>query len=102
MTQPYGTHRSALEVTLLADASLSDPVHSALVALARSLADELDAQGETPQTRTQATYAGQLGAIRRVVSDARSLRRKESRAEGKPASRLELIKRQAERARGAE
>lgn len=98
----YGTHRTALELALAADPALTDPVHSALVALTRSLADELDAQADKPQTRTQATYAGQLGAMRRVVADARELRRRESRAESRPASRLSLIKDQATKARGAE
>ena len=89
-----GTQRSALEITLAADSALADPVHAGLLALARSLADELDAQGDDPQTRTQATYAGQLGAIRRVVKDDRELRRRSASAD-KPAGRLALIKQSA-------
>lgn len=100
MTKPHGAHRAALEVTLSADDSLIDPVYSALVTLTRSLADELDAQGDQPQTRTQATYAGQLGAIRRVVSDARDRRRRDNRAD-RPASRLEAIKQQARKTTSA-
>lgn len=94
-------HRRALDIALAADDSLTDPVHAALVTLARSLADELDAQGDHPQTRTQATYAGQLGALRRIVADARDLRRRESSTTLRPASRLAAIKHQAGKGTGS-
>jgi hypothetical protein len=98
MTKPnHGPQRLALEVTLAGDAVFSDPVHAGTIALARSLADELDAQtaAGAPQTRTQATYAGQLNALGRIVRDARDLRRREESPASKSASRLTLIKAQA-------
>jgi len=96
--QKPGPHRRALEVTLTADPELTDPIYSGVIALARSLADELDSQGDKPQTRTQATYAGLLGALGRIVRDAREIRRKERVAPELKASRLALIKTQSQTA----
>ncbi|WAA67789.1 hypothetical protein [Microbacterium oxydans] len=93
------THTDELERTLASDPVLSDEQHAAEVYLARTLAAELDAQatrGEL-QTRTVASYAGVLGALRRVVRDERERRR---RATAKPegaASRLALMRREASR-----
>lgn len=96
----HGPQRSALEVALAADPALADPVHAGTIALARALADELDTQtaAGAPQTRTQATYAGQLNALGRIVRDARDLRRRDERPADKPASRLSLIKSQVKEA----
>lgn len=94
------SHTDELERTLASDAILSDEAHAAEVYLARTLAGELDAQtlrGEL-QTRTIATYAGTLGALRRVVRDERERRRRESARETRPASRLAMIQQQAARA----
>lgn len=90
-----GTHRSALERTIASDNVLADPVHAGLLALARALADQLDAQGGKPESRTVATYSGQLHGIGRVVRDARVARVKAATSPAKGASRLALIKDQA-------
>lgn len=98
------THTDELERTLASDPVLSDEQHAAEVYLARTLAAELDAQasrGEL-QTRTVASYAGVLGALRRVVRDERERRRRESRKEVGGASRLSQIKRDAGRITGGD
>lgn len=98
------THADELERTIASDAVLSDEQHAAEVYLARTLAAELDRQAAAGdvQTRTVASYAGVLGALRRVVRDERERRRKESVKQSGSASRLSLIKRQAAEAAGAD
>jgi hypothetical protein len=96
------TQRAALELTIASDPALSEPVHAATINLARSLADEIDDQIKatgTAQTRTTATYSGQLAAIRRIVRDARADRTR-TNTPVKTASRLALIKAQAQAATG--
>lgn len=93
------THSDALEVTIASDPVLSLPQHTAEVELARALAKQLDAQAE-PQTRTVASYAGVLGALRRIIKQAEAARAKEAGTAPKTASRLSLIKDQAKRAAG--
>lgn len=91
------THTDELERTIASDPVLSEEQHSAEVYLARTLAAELDRQaanGET-QTRTIASYAGVLGALRRVIRDERERRRKSGAETARTASRLGLIKAQA-------
>jgi hypothetical protein len=93
------THIEELERTLASDPSLAGPEHAATIKLARDLATELDSQianDGTGQTRTIATYAGLLGNLRRIIRDERELRRRGTHAD-KPASRLALIKEQAQK-----
>lgn len=94
------THTDELERTIASDPVLADEAHAAEVYLARTLAAELDKQSKAGelQTRTIATYAGTLGALRRVVRDERARRLRESARETRPASRLSLIKDQAAKA----
>lgn len=88
------TNRDALEATIASDPELADPAYSATLQLARDLADELDAQlreTKTAHSRLQATYAGQLAAIRRIIRDARDRRRREQGRTPKEAGRLAHI-----------
>jgi hypothetical protein len=93
-----GVHRRALEVTIKSDACLADPAHAGLLALARSLADTLDSQGDNPESRVTATYSGQLHSIWRVIREARIERQKSAIRISGPASRLGLIQAQAAQA----
>lgn len=97
------THSDELELTLSSDPVLAEPEHAAEVYLARTLAAELDRQAAAGdlQTRTVASYAGVLGAIRRVIRDERERRRKESVKDFGSASRLALIKAQAAKSQEA-
>lgn len=90
------TNAAELERTVASDPVLSDPLHAATVKLARDLAAELDRQiaGPGAQTRTQATYSGQLAALRRIVRDERERRRRENQ-KPKEAGRLAFIQGQA-------
>lgn len=93
------TNLEALEVTIASDDVLADPQYTATLKLARDLASELDAQIAATgagQTRTSATYSGQLAVLRRVIRDARATRDKNGTAT-RTASRLALIKDQANR-----
>jgi len=93
------THTDELKRTLASDPVLTESEHAAEVYLATVLAAELDRQaaaGEI-QTRTIASYAGVLGALRRVIRDERERRRKSSAASASTASRLSLIRAQAKR-----
>jgi hypothetical protein len=98
-SKKHGTHRSALERTIDSDPVFADEVHSGLLALARALADQLDGQGDKPESRVIATYSGQLHSLGRVARDARVERQKAATAPARSASRLALIKSQAESAR---
>ena len=97
------THIDELERTIASDPVLSDEAHAAEVYLARTLAAELDKQAKAGelQTRTIATYAGTLGALRRVVRDERARRLRESAKETRPASRLAHIQEQARQSQGS-
>lgn len=98
MTKLTTTHTAELERTIASDPVLSEEQHSAEVYLARTLATELDRQAaakEPLQTRTIASYAGVLGALRRVVRDEKERRRRDSVKQFGSASRLALIKKQA-------
>lgn len=94
------THSDELARTIASDPILSTEEHAAEVYLATVLAAELDAQtarGDL-QTRTVASYAGVLGALRRVVRDERDRQRRAQTRPDRPASRLSLIKAQAQAA----
>jgi hypothetical protein len=93
------TNADELERTIASDPVLAEPLHAATLKLARDLAAELDAQLATgsAQTRTQATYSGQLAAIRRIVRDDRERRRKERGRPPAEGSRLAHIQRDAAR-----
>ncbi|WP_169077554.1 hypothetical protein [Microcella alkalica] len=93
------TMAEALEVTLAADPIYSLPEQAAAVALARELARELDDQIATTgaaQTRTLATFAGSVNSLRRVLRDERDQARKTAQAPKGTATRLALIKQQAQ------
>lgn len=92
-TAPTTNHTAELEKTIASDPVLSLDEHAGEVYLARTLAAELDRQtaANDIQTRTIATYAGVLGALRRVIRDEQERRRKDSAATAKPAGRLALI-----------
>lgn len=97
------TNLEALEVTIASDPVLADPQFSATLKLARDLASELDSQIASTgagQSKTIATYAGLLGSLRRIIRDDRAARAK-SGTTAKQASRLSLIKQQAQTGKAA-
>lgn len=69
---PDDTCRSALEATIAAAPVLSEPRHAAIVALARTLADQVDRAGPTVATRLTTAYLSSLKDLRRAVDSSPS------------------------------
>lgn len=65
MATKHGKNRAAFEVTFKASPLLSEPQHAALVALCRTLADELDTEGGA---RISAAYLSALKDVGRVLA----------------------------------
>ena len=61
----HGTNRAAFEVTYKASPQLASNQHAALVALCRTLADELDTEGGS---RISAAYLSALKDVGRVLA----------------------------------
>lgn len=64
---PLGPHRSALEETVVGSPALTEKRHAAIVQLARTLADQIDAAGPEVSTRLSAAYLSSLKDLRRAV-----------------------------------
>ena len=98
------THTAELERTIASDPILNAPQHAGEVYLARTLAAELDRQTKAGalQTRTIASYAGLLGALRRVIRDEQERRRRDNGKPAGTASRLAMIQADSARIASAE
>lgn len=80
-------HRDALERTITGGAAvLADDQHAALVALCRSLADQMDdaERNDGPSTRLVAAYLSALKDVRRVLA--------EQRPSGGPTGKLSVLR----------
>lgn len=62
------THRGALAATIRACPPLQEPSNAALVALAKTLAKQMDDAGGDASTRLSAAYLSALKDVHRVVT----------------------------------
>ena len=87
MPRKHGQNRSALEATITANPALSLEAHAAIVQLARTLADQMDAAGLEASSRVSAAYLSALKDLRRAVDTPVASRSSLQRVEGgRPAA----------------